>query len=901
MANTFAPFPNFASKVTKTAAKSGNASDPTVWGSALASNDFFYVPAGLTVTWDLVSSPNLAGGYVKGILDCGTAPGNKTMNLVTLMIDSGGSFKCGSCMTNTPLAGTFTLTFLDVATDPTFDPGQFGTGFLTMGAMVDMCGSANKTAWVWAQGITKGSTTLILQSTPNEWNVGDVIVLSSTTLPTAYDNNAQRWILGANQDEIFTIAGINGNTITLSGTTQYDHLPMPGPTGQVNYLPVPNLTRNIVFQSANPIGTRGHCMFMKDMMGMPSVINACHFLVKDCGRTDAMSVVTDPMVDANGILVPGTAANPRARYAWHSHRQGQYGPDGTEHSCLQTWDSCVVWGFKKWGYDNHDSNVNATNLIAYDGQGAGLATERGTEIGVYDGCLSLRANGSPDQLESRAYADDYGFRGNGGWAQGPGVKWTNNVFGNHTDSGFFVFTTGDPQAGVIAQSFPSANLAGTNIPVPSSDYPMFEVPYFGITNNTSFCCSTGHTTWEHEPFNIGLSSTISNLSSWGCPIGILNQFTSGVNIPNITVAGPNYLAGSVGCNSNNGYSRTLAFTDPQVVGFETGLLLPTLGADSSISGGTFGNVWDFQVWAQTQPTLVNQNSLRNITGTQTYLSVDAAALGSRTRLNFSINPFMPHVLTDNTLPAMFYDIRLTLGDGNQVYFAEQAASYVPVPSSGTYPADFPPELVGQTNQQLWDAYGLAIAGCVASAPITTDGSTNGYVGAGQPLVQSYNLVSPENPTAAQAANYLLSYIPTNQNTVTAIVTETTASPLRPGWNLLTRTIKGAKRTFFVYGPATSPPSPPVTTSITGSAVTLYNEQLTFTVTASTGTVVNEGNVTYTVTQGGTTITTGNVNVANGNAVAIVALSVGSYSYTFSYGDGTGTLPSSNGSGNFSIS
>src|SRR4029077_14515604 len=78
--------------------------------------------------------------------------------------------------------------------------------------------------------------------------------------------------------------------------------------------------------------------------------------------------------------------------------------------------------------------------------------------------------------------------------------------------------------------------------------------------------------------------------------------------------------------------------------------------------------------------------------------------------------------------------------GQQVYFKEQAYDYVPYPDANwvaTHPntnhgpvaaAWVPTALLNLTNQQLWDAYGLAIGGVVAPKNAVPDPLINGIVG-----------------------------------------------------------------------------------------------------------------------------------------------------------------------------
>src|SRR5262249_44820895 len=118
--------------------------------------------------------------------------------------------------------------------------------------------------------------------------------------------------------------------------------------------------------------------------------------------------------------------------------------------------------------------------------------------------------------------------------------------------------------------------------------------------------------------------------------------------------------------------------------------------------------------------------------------------------------------------------------GKQVYSVAQAPSYVPF-KAGQAPAWVPAQLIGKTNQQLWNQYGLAMGGILAPPGSTTDPKVQGLVGpvSAPPSVQ---LRSPKATT--QLAGYRLTYTDASGNTVT----DPTPVNLQAGWNLLTRTV-----------------------------------------------------------------------------------------------------------------
>lgn len=793
----FAPMPDFSKKVNRTLVRSGLASDPTVWdgGRPLADGDWFGIDSSGVLTWDLTACPRLGGFVCDGTLDLGTALGDKVLNVATPVFRLGSLLQIGDCPSNTPLNGSLVVNFLNEAPDPVFDPAQFGTGLLTTGARINLCGSADKVAWVWSPSAKAGDISLTLLADPAEWVPGDQVLIPGCFYQPV-------------QDELRTIASVSGRTVTLDRPLTYDHLPLPGPQGETNYLPVANLTRRIVFRSENPTGTRGHIMFMRDMAtGAPTRVDACHAAVLDCGRTRADLPPTDPQFDDSGILIPGTADNVRARYSWHEHRQGQTAPDGSLRT-PSVWDGIVVVGTLKWGFNNHDSIVNATNLVGYGGgysvpQGALFATERGTELGTYQNCLAVRTNNdmTPLQLvfEGFRQAEGYGHFGTGFWLQGPGVVLKDNAACGHPRGGIAVSTEGpfvSPSPGVLALRFPTAYLPAP-LPGVGGDPTMRQVPYFGISGNTVFGCGgAGVFTWQHEPAG---RSRIADQTTWGCPYGVDLEFTLRIDLDGPTFRGPDCAAGSVGVRMNAGYSRDLHVTGASIGGYEIGSPAPGVGQDNEFAGGWWSNVYNFDFWNQKQPTPVTILDGVVFTAAPTLVPVPAAQLAGRTPFDYRLPAYTVALPPGPWALYSFFGLAtFLLSGGRQLYFREQLPSYVPFPVGGyTYPDWFPTAFLGLTNQQLWDAYGLAVAGALAPADAVPLAGSTGLVGSPAPQRPQYQQMSLWRGSLTDP--YCLWYQVYGNTNPYGIVKETTAAPLVAGTNLLTRTLNGQKYTFFVYG------------------------------------------------------------------------------------------------------
>jgi hypothetical protein len=108
-------------------------------------------------------------------------------------------------------------------------------------------------------------------------------------------------------------------------------------------------------------------------------------------------------------------------------------------------------------------------------------------------------------------------------------------------------------------------------------------------------------------------------------------------------------------------------------------------------------------------------------------------------------------------------------------------------------------LIGKTNRELWEKYGLALAGGVAPAGARTDPRIEGLVGAPstyRPGLVLYNVFSPK----------LEGYRPicTLPGQVRKTTPEVRPVDLRRGWNLVTQKVNDEVRSFLVFGGADRP-------------------------------------------------------------------------------------------------
>jgi hypothetical protein len=141
----------------------------------------------------------------------------------------------------------------------------------------------------------------------------------------------------------------------------------------------------------------------------------------------------------------------------------------------------------------------------------------------------------------------------------------------------------------------------------------------------------------------------------------------------------------------------------------------------------------------------------------------------------------------------------------QLYYTDQGADYVPLKTeaSGKFRSSakghVPDELIGKTNRELWDKYGLAIGGVVAPAGAKTDPKVDGLLG--EPLTPRAGLVL-HNAFSAKLEGYRP--ICSEPGQVKKTPPDAPPVDLQRGWNLVTQKLGDDVRSFLVFGGADRP-------------------------------------------------------------------------------------------------
>jgi hypothetical protein len=733
--------------------------------------------------------------------------------------------------------------------DLAWDPLQFSRGLVSHGE-VSIFGST-VTSFEQLAGAAKAKdTTLVLAATPTGWKAGDRIILTGDTATNSknvnHDEELQIVSVGLTADQ-HTVVTVTDPKVANWAGLKYNHAVASGYVSDVS--------RNATFESQNVtvVAQRGHVMFMHND---DVHVDAAGFY--GLGRTDKRNLIDDPVlspdpdhpgqfttdvidsktgqrvmvpvVDANGnpVVVNGvtqlqvarTGLNPRGRYAVHFHRTGV--DPGDDPAAIS--DSSVV-DTPGWGIVNHSSNVDAEGNVVFNAVGAAYVTEAGDEIGTFNGNIAIHSQGSGAGIESRQEVQDFGHQGNGFWLQGGNVTLTNNVVSGQRAGAYVFFPRGLVQKGLGTTQIPVADLVNPAWAAPGQTMmPVGNIPLRKFQGNVAFASGDGLETWftllDVNGKNPDQRNLIENFTTFGNASGrgIFTPYTNLTTIKNSTLTGNLNSPGGTAI-ARNDVTRNMVYDHIHAEGWSVGIDAPVNGAND-IKGGFFNDVKGILIsTANSRSRVVNINgntdALGNLDPSQPQFgTLSAAALGMRTQFDIALSSnFNPK---ENDITRLFNPDVIQMGtvtvNDQQLYYKQQAADFKPFDSSspdGVAPY-VPAALVNQTNQQLFDTYGLAIGGIVAPAgAIASNPRIDALIGPHATYLPDLQLLSKKYVNQDNGP-YLLKYKyfdPTDPTAGTSgyvTVKETAPTLLANGWNLVTREILGKTRTLFVYGDNLAP-------------------------------------------------------------------------------------------------
>jgi hypothetical protein len=593
---------------------------------------------------------------------------------------------------------------------------------------------------------------------------------------------------GVTEDEALEVVAVAGNEVTVAEPVRYDHVvPAEGLSAYVA-----NLTRNVVLESRNPrdVNERGHVMFMHS----PDV-SLAYAGFYALGRTNKNEPLTDPILDRHSKLIPETGKNPRGRYAVHFHRTGV--EPGQKAVVVR---GCAVADTPGWGFVNHSSNIVMEENIAYDTDGAGFVTEAGDELGAFRRNLAIRSVGSGVDALAREDEQDFGHEGVGFWIQGGGVALEENIAAGHHEAAYSLFTLGLVQPGLGRMRFPVANLTDPSWARGTRTVEIGEVPLRSFKGNIAFASDFGIVMRFHlsGPKYGGAKcperSVLEGGAVWNTRVGIHILYTHKMTLRNIR------LVGSFGHGKERDCAyqgviegvQDFRYENLRVEGWDTGINVGEAG-DHTIDGGSYYNRVNIYV-----PLAVNRNRAVFVQGDVHF----GQAQGEATRGASEYDVFMD--AQSKILPAsfkgrdpniLFWPAPVVLDTpqyrNKQVYYPEEAPDHVLFrddPGVGV-----PAELLGQTNRELWDRYGVALGGVLPPADARPDPRIHGLVGS---PAQYPEPLYPGSLHSERLRHAAVSCVREDKRQAAARWAD-----LNEGWNLVTLSVQNHPRSFLIYGGA----------------------------------------------------------------------------------------------------
>lgn len=768
--------------VTHRVVADGSWSDAATWhdGRRPSADANVLVPSGRTVSVDRVESIVLRTIRVDGKLRF--APDRDTKLVVdTLVVAEGGELEIGTQMQPIAADKTARIVIADRGPiDTKWDPKQLGRGLISHGK-VTMHGAPTTPFVRLAQAPGRGDVKLVpvkpAKGASLNWKLGDRLIVPAVRY--------------RERDEQRTIQSIADGAISIEPLEQ-DHDVQAADLS----VPVANVSRNVIIesQSVDDPTRAGHVMFMHT----PEV-NIAYVAFHHLGRTDKRKPINDPVIVERRIA-ENTGTNPRGRYAVHFHRTGS-----TEENRPASVKGSVVLHSPGWGFVNHSSFVEIEDNVAYDVAGSAFVTEAGDEIGTFHRNFAIRSIGSGRDISERTEIQDFGHEGDGFWFQGAGVSVENNIASGQRETGFIFFTRGLLQSGLGRMRFASSNLEDRSWTKGRLDVEVGQVPIRSFRGNEAFACRTGfiprhHLTGQKEPGpRCPEVSMLTDSTVWNSEIGVHVRYSSNVVLQNLRLVGNRgekerarvAVSGQIE-EVNNIVCRNL-----KIEGWRTGIDIRESGS-WSIDGGTFDNDIDIFI-----PTTIERGRKVKITGDIRFAAEPKQADHYDIYLGAEFGTLLQGRYAGRN-PNFLFTPDIIEYRGMQLYYREQAADHVPLrhdlsPSDrkhlGTAQGSLPEELIGKTNRELWDRYGLAVAGAVAPADAKKEPRIHGLIGSNA----SYAKPEIVNHTfkSERLHDFKLACFAPDKK----LVAESAPTDLRTGWNLLTLTIADQPRSFIVYGGA----------------------------------------------------------------------------------------------------
>lgn len=393
-------------------AHSGPWSAESTWqgGAIPAAGSRVHIREGDKVVYDVKSDAPIRAIYVAGTLSF-AADKDTQLNVGVLKIEPGDlpteeGFDCDAHVVE--LKEGQSRPALEVGTaDRPIDAGHSALIRLTpaegqdkqscpaivcCGGRMDFHGAPLSRTWLkLGKTARKGATSVVLDESVSGWRVGDRVIITATQLGRDIGHGTDRL-----QTEERLITALDGPQITLDRSLINDHLGEGDFRGEVA-----NLSRNVVVESANPEGERGHTMYHRGSTGSISYAEFRHL-----GKKNVLG-----------------------RYSLHFHLVGN------------TMRGSSVVGASIWDSHNRWLTIHGTNYlvvrdcIGYQSVGHGFYLEDGTEVyNVLDRNLAVQSM-EGKKLPKQVLPFDQN-EGSGFWWANSFNTFTRNVASENNRYGF---------------------------------------------------------------------------------------------------------------------------------------------------------------------------------------------------------------------------------------------------------------------------------------------------------------------------------------------------------------------------------------------------------------------------------------------------------------------------------
>jgi hypothetical protein len=354
--------------------RSGRWSDAAIWegGKVPHPGSRVQVQAGHVVTYDIETNGPIRSIHVAGVLqfdpECDTR-----LDVGLIKIQAGenpgeSGFDCESHLVKPvpeELRATLEVGTADrpIARDHkalirlTLVPGLDADNcpaIVCCGGRMGFHGAELSRAWVkLGASAAKAATSVVLAEPVTGWRVGDRVIITATHRTKVPDSGKVPSVRARPETEERVIRAIDGTRLTLDEPLVYAHAGTGKYRGEVA-----NLSRNVIVESADPAGTRGHTMYHRYSSGSISFAEFRHL-----GKAGSLG-----------------------KYSLHFHRVGDT-MRGASVVGASIWDSA-----NRWITIHGTNSLCVRDCVGYRSVGHGFFLEDGTEVdNILDGNLAVQA------------------------------------------------------------------------------------------------------------------------------------------------------------------------------------------------------------------------------------------------------------------------------------------------------------------------------------------------------------------------------------------------------------------------------------------------------------------------------------------------------------------------------